>query len=330
MNQEKIDALKVIKQYGHFEEYELPDGLGNDEKFMLVAIGKDSDCILWIGKELYKNKEFLHTILIISDERFIEAFDPSDDPDPFFEGPRTPFYASLIYKSMSEEFKADPDIIIELLNRKLKVTELHESLLGNSEFFTKAVKYDPELFHFADDLLKNNVDFIRAVVAVNPTIWKYLTDEQKLDENIKESLGDIKTRILKIEVGDDDELIRYCDLVPDEIKLDKEFALRILSKNYRYLYCASDSLKDDLEVVRTAYQCIDSRSWYGNAKLWIEKQVSPRIQSILDKSTLVPLETLTQAIEKQNLFGNLNVKLKLKDEGKLTPQQRKDQSGPSI
>lgn len=334
MQTKRIEALRVLQEYGIVEEYELPPELADDERFMLLAIGMNSYCIVWIGKELYKNKDFIQMVLTAYSEQYRENRIYSDDEldDDLFPastlGTPTPYFAGLIYKSIPEELRADPDIMGELLKRQLKVTELHESLSGNSEFLIEAIKVNAELFHLADKSLQNDVDFVRLAVKKNPMIWSTLSDEVKSDPDMQEALGDIKLYILNdIPLEDLDELDRYCKLLPDEIRNDKEFAELFLTRNYYYFKYLSETLRDDLEVVKEAYRCVIG--WSFNEEE-IADHLSLRIKSLLEKSHLEPVETLTKAIESEKLHGKLGLDLKPKDEAKLTPRQRKQQSGPVL
>ncbi|VTU34715.1 DUF4116 domain-containing protein [Variovorax sp. RA8] len=335
MQIKRIEALRVIHSREIPEEFELSPELTNDERFMLLAIGMNSYCITWLGEELYKNREFLQLVLVAYEEQYRENRIYSNDEldDDLFPsstlGTPTPYFASLIYKSLPDDFKADPDIMGELIERQLKVTELHETLSSNFDFLIKAIKFSPELFHLADISLQNDVEFVRLAVKTNPTVWPTLSDEVKSDPDMQEALGDIKTYISNdIPLEDLDELDRYCKLLPDEIRNDKEFAEHFLTKNYYFLSYMGDSLKDDLEVAREAYRCVEG--FYTISEEVFSDNLSPRIKSLLEKSNLEPVETLTNAIESEKLHGKLGVNLKPKDEPKLTPRQRKQQSGPVL
>lgn len=331
MQTERLQALRVLREYGLIEEYELPDGLVDDERFMLLAIGMNSARIHEIGKELFKNREFIQMVLAAYEERWVEARNPTDDLeefDPFIQGQLTPLYANIIYKGIPDELKADPFMMGELVKRKLKITELHDSLSGNSEFLIKAFEDDADMFQLADGSLQNDVDFVRLAVKTNPSIWTSLSDEQKTDPEMMEALTDIKTHIYeKISLWEDEELENYGQLLPIEIREDKEFAILFLPRNYRYLRHLSDSLKDDLEVIKAAYEC-ETRWGFNEAE--ISDNASPRIKSLLEKSNLDPVATLTNAIASEKLHGKLGVDLKPKEEAKLTPRQRKQQSGPVL
>lgn len=334
MQTKRIEALRVLQEYGIVEEYELPPELADDERFMLLAIGMNSYCITWIGTELYKNKDFIQMVLTAYSEQYRENRIYSDDEldDDLFPastlGTPTPYFAGVIFKYLPDELKADPEIMGELLKRQLKVTELHETLSGNSDFLIKAVKFNPEIFHLADKSLQSDVEFVRLAVKTNPTIWTTLSDEVKSDPDMQEALGDIKTYIFNdIPLEDSDELDRYCQLLPDEIRSDKEFAETFLSRNYNYFKYLNENLRDDLEVVKEAYRCVIGWSFNEGE---IVDHLSLRIKSLLEKSNLDPVETLTNAIESEKLHGKLGVDLKPKEEPKLTPRQRKQQSGPVL
>lgn len=327
MNKIKIEALRSLESQEYLLEFTVPEELRDDEQFMLVAITKEAQCIKFIGKSLYSNRDFILTILLTYQEAWtVKSGDDGGDP---FEGfTRRAVYSNLIFESMDKSLKSDPNIMLELLNRKAEITELEPSLLGNSDFLIKTIKNKPELFKHGDQCLAKDVDFIRGSVASNPIVWSYLSEEQKDDTEIREALGDVK-RCLLDELGlpnEDPDYESYVAHLPTEITSNRDFARHYFQKNYWFLSKLSDELKDDLEIIKICYEA--SEGWPDNED-YISSNCSPRIQTLL-KNSNGHLETLTKAIENERLHGKLGVDLKPKDEARLTPRQRKQQSGPVL
>lgn len=331
MQSKRLIDLRVIYENDFPEEFEIYPELADDERFMLLAIGMHSFCINWIGKELFKNTEFIQMVLVVYSERWVENRIYSDvdlDEDWFPEstlGTPTPYYADFIYKNISDDLKSDDFIMLELVKRKLKIEELHSKLSGNVDFLIKAVRHEAHIFTLADASLQNDVDFVRLAVRTNPAIWTLLSDEQRSDPDMQEALSDIRTYLFEnIDLVGTEEVNRYCQLLPDEIRNDKELATLLLSRNYYYFKYISESLRDDLEVVRSAYECVVG--WTSHEGI-IKDHLSLRIKAIVENSSLTPVEVLTKAIENEALHGKLGATLKVKDEPKLTPAQRKRKSG---
>lgn len=327
MNKIKVEALRSLESQDYISEFTVPEELQDDEQFMLVAITKEAQCIKFIGKSLYSNRDLILTILLIYQEAWT-VVSGDDGGDPFEGYDRKAVYSNLIFESMDLSLKSDPDIMLELLNRKAEITELEPSLLGKGDFLIKAIKNKPELFKQAEQSLAQDVDFIRSSVASNPVVWSYLSEEQKADPEIREALGDVK-RYLLDELGlpdEDPDYESYVAHLPTEITSDREFAQHYFQKNYWFLYHLSDELKDDLELIKHCYEA--SEGWLDNED-FISANCSARIQALLRNSN-DHLETLTRAIESEKLHGKLGVDLKPKDEAKLTPRQRKQQSGPVL
>ena len=327
MNKIKIEALRSLESQDYLLEFTVPEELKNDEQFMLVAITKEAQCIKFIGQSLYSNRDFILTILLIYQEAWT-VVSGDDGGDPFEGYSRRAVYSNQIYEKMDESLKSDPDIMLELLTRKAEIPELETALLGNGDFLVKAVKYKPECFKQADQCIAQDVDFIRGSVASNPIVWSYLSGEQKDDTDIREALGDIK-RYLLDELGlpdEDPDYDSYVEHLPIEITSNREFARHYFQKNYWFLSKLSHELKDDLEIIKLCYEA--SEGWPDNED-FISANCSPRIQALLRNSN-DHLETLTHAIESEKLHGKMGVDLKPKDEAKLTPRQRKQQSGPVL
>lgn len=99
MQNKRLEALRVLEEHGPIEEYELPPELADDERFMLLAIGMNSACIEWIGKELYKNKDFIQMVLTAYSEQYREnrIYSDVDFDDDLFPastlGIPTPYFA---------------------------------------------------------------------------------------------------------------------------------------------------------------------------------------------------------------------------------------------
>ena len=222
-----------------------------DEELALIAIEQDSDVVVeeMLPMELIEDGDFIEKVIRIQ-PHLITYFLGNKDYDILIHK-KLLFIAieeigvDALWEMDSEIFK-DIDIIVAALKSLYGQICWDPILCGaseNAEYSKKIIEAGYNLF--GDKVLElnylnlaNHRQVVESVISINGHLLKFVNQEFKMDKGI------IEKAILN-----DTHSFRF---IPESLKDDRSFILKLVSINGKILSKLNNDLKNDKEIVRLA------------------------------------------------------------------------------
>jgi len=240
----KISSLKTIaSQDKKLQEIleKLPKRLLADEELMLSAVSLVGNCFALIAPDLKKNKKIALAALQNKNSFYGAGFylmpdELKADKDIVLAGAQK---NGWVIKEIDKKFQEDWDIAIAAVEQNsLCMKELPSKLLDNKDFVIQVLaKANFNVFDDVSDKLKDDKEFVKKALVIEPWIYKSISQRLKGDEEIIDLVVKTNSHVSILEYG------------PKSLSEDKEFVLSIVRESPSQLQYASVKLRADPDVI---------------------------------------------------------------------------------
>lgn len=185
--------------------------------------------------------------------------------------------------SISNESTA---IILDEVRKKNPnaISSLIDCLKMNRKLIFQASIIDASQFQYAADILKNDINFVNRILAVNSEILKYLPNELKTDKNFiknatylnREALQYADSKLLNDKIFMKEMIVldsKNYIFASNQIKEIAEYAEIAFSDNGSLLQFATDKIKNNKKLVTIAVKSNSEALQYASQKLQKDKNL---------------------------------------------------------
>lgn len=240
----KIASLKTIAtQSKKLQEIleKLPKKLLADEELMLSAVSLVGNCFEFIAPDLKKNKKIALAALQSKNTFYGAGFylmpdELKDDKDIVLAGVQK---NGWVIKEIDKKFQEDWDIAIAaVVQNSLCMKEVPSKLLDNKDFIIEVLaKANFNVFDDVSDKLKDDKEFVKKALVIEPWIYKSISKRLKEDEDIIDLVVKKDIHVSILEYG------------PKSLSENKKFVLSIVRESPDQLRYASVKLRADPDVI---------------------------------------------------------------------------------
>lgn len=253
LNKERVVAVNAIKKISTLKTEasqskkledllkKLPKNLLADEELMMSAVSLVGGCFKLISPDLQKNKKVALAALQTQNTLYGAGFYLMPDE---LKGDRDIILASVqmngwVIKEIDKKFQEDWDIAMAaVVQNGLCMEEVPAKLLDNKDFITEVLaKQNYHVFDFVSDKFKDDKEFIKKALVIEPWIYQFISQRLKEDEEIINFVVKKDSDVLILEYG------------PQSLSENKDFVLSIVRVSPSQLQYASAKLRSDPDVI---------------------------------------------------------------------------------
>lgn len=229
-----LDDKDVMLEAVKKDSYSLSaasDRLKDDKDIILAAVNNGGiHTLSYASERLRDDKEVVLTAVIKNPESLQYASDRLKDSELIVKTAMDRHNERNPLQYASERLRTNP----ELLNSNKEV------VISDREKAMEAIREDHTKLKYVDKSLLNNKDFIMDAVKVTVGIAiEYTSDELKKDADV------VLASLSRVNIN-------ALETAGAEIRDNKDFMMKAVAIRGDALYYASDRLKDDVDIVKTA------------------------------------------------------------------------------
>lgn len=253
LDKERVEAVKAIKKISTLKTIasqskkledllkKLPKNLLADEELMISAVSLVGGCFTLLSPDLQKNKKVALAALQTKDTLYGAGFYLMPDE---LKGDRDIILACVqmngwVIKEIDKKFQEVWDIAMAaVVQNHLCMEEVPAKLLDNKNFIIEVLaKQTYHVFDFVSDKLKDDKEFIKKALVIEPWIYQFISQRLKEDEEIIDFVVKKDSHVSILEYG------------PKLLSENKEFVLSIVRVSPSQLQYASAKLRADPDVI---------------------------------------------------------------------------------
>lgn len=233
----KEDVLKLIDK-NYISLNDVSDRLKNDRDVVLKAISKNGDNLLFANKKFLADKEVVLIAMKKTGERCNHIFEKistalKNDDELVHMALK---YSPECLVHLTEKYSDNKELLINL--KVWRLEGYSDRLRNDRDIVLMTVKFNGLNLKYASRDLQDDYEIVLASVKNEGKALEFASSRLRSDK-----------KIVKCAIKNDCAAVYY---MSEDARNNKEIILYVLEKDGQYFHLASDTLKKDFKVIRTA------------------------------------------------------------------------------